>query len=772
MSAAPEIINPQNVADIEKSWKAIPFFEKQTGTGCNFNKLSNGDVSSSNDEFGTKVRKPYTITKQRERWTESEHEKFLEALKLYGRAWRRIEEYIGTKTAVQIRSHAQKFFCKLEREASTGSSDGKALDIVIPPPRPKKKPKHPYPKKAGNSMCNPEDESKEISLMSFPEQTAANNIEGFQSGSLNCMNQGQGLSAEDFGQRPASDGHFITSQGSVKIFGKTVPVLQIDNQVSHKNASKEESFRKDNVAILKKSHVGGWMENSCCLSEVHPHLDGDGPSPGAFRSGDTDPSLEQTSGYEFAVSDAGAVDIPTKNEACKDTSITSLTNTQNSDSAVGRKVTDVTHMQFYRDMNSEIQKWMDNIIHSQSKISFPSISANAIADGASNPLSYWQFMQASAVQYAACTAAMAAAAAAGWKASNPGGIESSSHMNCKTAETAMPSTPSALWSFRGFIPAMYFPPVGVLSQGEKILTALENEKERDLLERTLALGDQSNEYSNLTKESDAKKSNIKTYDENGSNDQTKVNFTMQINKELEGSCLTETHVSLKGLPDSESLQIQNMANTIISGKHVNNTDTITVFKAPHNTYSSCDEFDERNSKEEGSSSGSNTPRCQSTEFDMMTTVEAAKGDGYHFSEDHAESCNEVFQNPVVQCTTNSMINLLPKLRLKCTEKSRKHVRRDIRYHGNVTLKRLKSSAHEGEQRKEVSEEGRKAFQALFSSKLLPQTFRNASADTPVKDTDRSCEFNEACLVQLARSSNSNSFKVSSSSGFVPYRRPS
>mgnify|MGYP003758690531 CR=1 FL=1 len=40
------------------------------------------------------VRKPYTITKQRERWSEEEHKKFLDALKLYGRAWRRIEGMI------------------------------------------------------------------------------------------------------------------------------------------------------------------------------------------------------------------------------------------------------------------------------------------------------------------------------------------------------------------------------------------------------------------------------------------------------------------------------------------------------------------------------------------------------------------------------------------------------------------------------------------------------------------------------------------------------
>lgn len=37
------------------------------------------------------MRKPYTISKQREKWTEEEHEKFLEAIKLHGRAWRQIQ---------------------------------------------------------------------------------------------------------------------------------------------------------------------------------------------------------------------------------------------------------------------------------------------------------------------------------------------------------------------------------------------------------------------------------------------------------------------------------------------------------------------------------------------------------------------------------------------------------------------------------------------------------------------------------------------------------
>lgn len=107
------------------------------------------DTQSSGEDLVIKARKPYTITKQRERWTEEEHNRFLDALKLYGRAWQRIEEHIGTKTAVQIRSHAQKFFSKLEKEAhNKGVPAGQSIDIDIPPPRPKRKPSNPYPRKS------------------------------------------------------------------------------------------------------------------------------------------------------------------------------------------------------------------------------------------------------------------------------------------------------------------------------------------------------------------------------------------------------------------------------------------------------------------------------------------------------------------------------------------------------------------------------------------------------------------------------------------------
>ncbi|KRX05677.1 Homeodomain protein [Pseudocohnilembus persalinus] len=50
------------------------------------------------------------------RWTREEHIRFVEGLSYFGKNWKLVEEYVGTRSGAQIRSHAQKFFNRLERE--------------------------------------------------------------------------------------------------------------------------------------------------------------------------------------------------------------------------------------------------------------------------------------------------------------------------------------------------------------------------------------------------------------------------------------------------------------------------------------------------------------------------------------------------------------------------------------------------------------------------------------------------------------------------------
>ena len=52
------------------------------------------------------------------RWTEEEHELFLEALKKYGKEWKKIAGAVQTRTIVQTRTHAQY----LHREGQSGKS--------------------------------------------------------------------------------------------------------------------------------------------------------------------------------------------------------------------------------------------------------------------------------------------------------------------------------------------------------------------------------------------------------------------------------------------------------------------------------------------------------------------------------------------------------------------------------------------------------------------------------------------------------------------------
>ncbi|CAN1180279.1 Protein REVEILLE 7-like, partial [Linum perenne] len=177
--------------------------------------------------FFLQARKPYTISKQREKWTEEEHQKFLEALKLYGRGWRKIQEHVGTKTAVQIRSHAQKFFSKVVRETTVGA-ESSIKPIEIPPPRPKRKPSHPYPRKCIDGLSDQLERSPSPNLLGIERENcsptsvlSAVPSETFGSPLSEPRNGCSSLASSTKNEKASV---LVARSRSFKLFGKTVLV--------------------------------------------------------------------------------------------------------------------------------------------------------------------------------------------------------------------------------------------------------------------------------------------------------------------------------------------------------------------------------------------------------------------------------------------------------------------------------------------------------------------------------------------------------------------
>jgi SHAQKYF class myb-like DNA-binding protein len=68
------------------------------------------------------------------RWTRDEHHTFVKGLEMYGKGWKKIASLIKTRTVVQIRTHAQKYFLKLTKARQNGDTgitvDGKPTGVV------------------------------------------------------------------------------------------------------------------------------------------------------------------------------------------------------------------------------------------------------------------------------------------------------------------------------------------------------------------------------------------------------------------------------------------------------------------------------------------------------------------------------------------------------------------------------------------------------------------------------------------------------------------
>jgi SHAQKYF class myb-like DNA-binding protein len=66
------------------------------------------------------------------RWSDQEHEVFLEGLTKYGKQWKTIATLIGTRTVVQVRTHAQKYFQKMEKSKQSDGPFTGALTKTVP----------------------------------------------------------------------------------------------------------------------------------------------------------------------------------------------------------------------------------------------------------------------------------------------------------------------------------------------------------------------------------------------------------------------------------------------------------------------------------------------------------------------------------------------------------------------------------------------------------------------------------------------------------------
>ena len=73
-----------------------------------------GPTAPGKAQTSARARDAKSMPKATGRWTAEEHDEFLKCLDIYGREWKKVAERITTRTAAQIRSHAQKYFKKIE----------------------------------------------------------------------------------------------------------------------------------------------------------------------------------------------------------------------------------------------------------------------------------------------------------------------------------------------------------------------------------------------------------------------------------------------------------------------------------------------------------------------------------------------------------------------------------------------------------------------------------------------------------------------------------
>ena len=117
---SPKTISTQISLDIKKfSHKPIkinkpnkPQKIEVLNNTLNENILANHEIKLSGSSKAGEIN-GYNF--QTGKWTEEEHEKFIEGILNYGNEWKKVQQIIKTRSSTQARSHAQKFFLRIKK---------------------------------------------------------------------------------------------------------------------------------------------------------------------------------------------------------------------------------------------------------------------------------------------------------------------------------------------------------------------------------------------------------------------------------------------------------------------------------------------------------------------------------------------------------------------------------------------------------------------------------------------------------------------------------
>jgi SHAQKYF class myb-like DNA-binding protein len=147
------------------------------------------------------------------RWTREEHNAFLLALQQYGKEWKKVAAKVKTRTVVQTRTHAQKYFQKLQKGLSNEKGDVEMGTVaeakkILPIASARRSGQSPFVKKGGRKK---QDRSLLATAMSTQVRQAAAATQAAaqlmtQMSKVNTMNEEQSMLSPPPGHNPQMGG--------------------------------------------------------------------------------------------------------------------------------------------------------------------------------------------------------------------------------------------------------------------------------------------------------------------------------------------------------------------------------------------------------------------------------------------------------------------------------------------------------------------------------------------------------------------------------------